>query len=102
MMERIVPGRWPTLKPPTLQELKATTVVSLALEEVVAKARSGPPKDDPEDFALDVWAGVVPISTVIGHPVRDRSEEHTSELQSLMRISNAVFCLIKKKHHEHN
>lgn len=71
MMERIVPGRWPTLKPPTVQELKATTVVSLALEEVVAKVRSGPPKDDPEDYALDVWAGVVPTSTVIGHPVRD-------------------------------
>src|SRR3546814_4669074 len=29
----------------------------------------------------------------------DRSEEHTSELQSLMRISSAVFCLTKKKHH---
>src|SRR5690606_27506579 len=49
MMERVVPGRWPTLKPPTPQELKATTVVSLKLEEVVAKTRSGPPKDDPED-----------------------------------------------------
>src|SRR3546814_13496228 len=52
MMERIVPGRWPTLKPPTVQELKATTVVSLALEEVVAKVRSGPPKDGPDDYAL--------------------------------------------------
>src|SRR3546814_4101527 len=32
----------------------------------------------------------------------DRSEEHTSELQSLMRISYAVFCLKKKKQHEHD
>jgi uncharacterized protein len=71
MMERIVPGRWPTLKPPTLQELKATTVVSLALEEVVAKVRSGPPKDEPEDYALDVWAGVVPTSIVLGRPASD-------------------------------
>src|SRR3546814_5679658 len=31
---------------------------------------------------------------------RDRSEEHTSELQSLMRISYAVFCLQKKNHHK--
>src|SRR3546814_1844704 len=31
-----------------------------------------------------------------------RSEEHTSELQSLMRISYAVFCLKKKKHHNRN
>jgi uncharacterized protein len=71
MMERIVPGRWPDLKPPTPQELKATTVVSLALEEVVAKVRSGPPKDEPEDYALDVWAGVVPTTTTIGSPESD-------------------------------
>ena len=71
MMERLVPGRWPTLKPPTVQELKATTVVSLALEEVVAKVRSGPPKDEPADYALDVWAGVVPTAIVIGRPESD-------------------------------
>lgn len=71
MMERLVPGRWPTLKPPSVQELKATTVVSLALEEVVAKVRSGPPKDEPEDYALDVWAGVVPTAIKFGAPVSD-------------------------------
>jgi nitroimidazol reductase NimA-like FMN-containing flavoprotein (pyridoxamine 5'-phosphate oxidase superfamily) len=71
MMERVVPGRWPSLKPPTPQELKGTTVVSLALEEVVAKVRSGPPKDEPEDYALDVWAGVVPTTLAIGAPESD-------------------------------
>lgn len=68
MMERIVPGRWPDLKPPTPQELKATTVVSLKLEEVAAKVRSGGANDDPEDLALNVWAGVVPTATAIGAP----------------------------------
>lgn len=71
MMERLVPGRWPDLKPPTPQELKGTTVVSLALEEVVAKVRSGPPKDEPEDYALDVWAGVVPTTIALGAPESD-------------------------------
>lgn len=71
MMERVVPGRWPSLKPPTPQELKATTVVSLALEEVVAKVRSGPPKDEPEDYALDVWAGVVPTRIALDTPESD-------------------------------
>ena len=66
MMERIVPGRWPGLKPPSKQELKATTVVSLKLEEVAAKVRQGPPVDEPEDYALDIWAGVVPLSTAVG------------------------------------
>ena len=69
MMERIVPGRWPDLKPPTAQELKATTVVSLKLEEVAAKLRDGGANDDPEDLDLDVWAGVVPTATVIGAPI---------------------------------
>ncbi len=69
MMERIVPGRWPELKPPTAQELKATTVVSLKLEEVAAKLRDGGANDDPEDLDLDVWAGVVPTETVIGAPL---------------------------------
>ena len=71
MMERIVPGRWPDLKPPTAQELKATTLVGLKLEEVAAKLRSGPPIDEPEDYALDVWAGVVPTTTAIGAPEDD-------------------------------
>lgn len=71
MMERIVPGRWTGLKPPTKQEIKATTVVSLKLEEVAAKIRSGPPIDEEEDYDLDVWAGVVPIETVIGKPQDD-------------------------------
>jgi len=71
MMERLVPGRWSGLKPPSVQELKATTVVSLQLEDVAAKVRSGPPLDEKEDYDLDVWAGVVPIETVIGKPVDD-------------------------------
>jgi len=71
MMERLVPGRWSGLKPPTKQELKATTVVSLKLEEIAAKIRSGPPIDEEEDYDLDVWAGVVPIETVIGAPQDD-------------------------------
>jgi uncharacterized protein len=71
MMERLVPGRWPELKPPSVQELKATTVVALTLEEVAAKVRSGPPIDEEEDYDLDVWAGVVPVETVIGRPEDD-------------------------------
>ncbi|WP_422369387.1 pyridoxamine 5'-phosphate oxidase family protein [Pelagibius sp.] len=71
MLERIVPGRWPELRAPTAQEVKATTVVSLKLEEVVAKVRSGGPIDDDEDMDLDVWAGVVPTPTTIGAALDD-------------------------------
>src|SRR3546814_2533381 len=45
---------------------------------------------------LDEINASLPTDVVV-QPVLDRSEEHTSELQSLMRISYAVFCLKKKK-----
>jgi len=69
--ERITPGRWAEQRPVTKQELKATTVLTMRLEEVAAKIRTGPPGDDEEDYALDVWAGVVPVHSVIGAPQDD-------------------------------
>lgn len=61
----IVPGRWDELRPVTDQELKATTVLAVPIDEASAKVRTGPPKDD-DDAAWPVWAGVVPLTTVPG------------------------------------
>jgi len=73
----MVPGRWEDVRPPTDQELKATSVLYLLLDEVSAKVRIGPPVDDEEDYALDVWAGVVPLSLQAGKPVPDeRLSDH--------------------------
>ena len=69
--EHVVPGRWNDVRPPNEQELKATSVLSVPLEEVSAKVRTGPPVDDEEDYALDVWAGVVPLRLAAGEPVND-------------------------------
>jgi nitroimidazol reductase NimA-like FMN-containing flavoprotein (pyridoxamine 5'-phosphate oxidase superfamily) len=52
----IVEGRWELIRQPTEQELKATTVLALELNEVSAKVRTGPPIDDDEDYGLPVWA----------------------------------------------
>lgn len=65
-VERIAPGRSDEVRAPTSRELRVTSVMSLKLDEVVLKVRSGPPKDDAEDMALPVWAGVLPVSTRIG------------------------------------
>jgi hypothetical protein len=69
--ERLVPGRWEEVRPPTAKELKAIQVLSLPLDEASAKLRTGPPVDDEEDYALDAWAGVIPLQTVTGAPVPD-------------------------------
>ena len=46
-------------------------MLTLPIEEGSAKVRSGPPIDDEPDYALDVWAGVVPLSLTRGEPVPD-------------------------------
>lgn len=69
--ERLVPGRWDEVRPPTAQELKGTRVLAFDLAEASAKIRSGPPVDDDEDYELDVWAGVVPLALTAGPLVPD-------------------------------
>jgi nitroimidazol reductase NimA-like FMN-containing flavoprotein (pyridoxamine 5'-phosphate oxidase superfamily) len=69
--ERLIPGRWDEVRGPTAKELKAIQVLALPLEEASAKLRVGPPKDDEDDYALDTWAGVIPLSTVAGDPIPD-------------------------------
>ena len=70
-MEKIAPGRWPELRPATDQEIKSTSVLAVDLKEVSAKVRSGPPIDDEPDYALPVWAGVLPTTLTLGTPVPD-------------------------------
>ncbi|MBO0721711.1 MAG: pyridoxamine 5'-phosphate oxidase family protein [Blastocatellia bacterium] len=70
-MEHVIPGRWAEVRLPTEQELKATTVLALPLVEVSAKVRTGPPKDDEEDLAFPVWAGVLPLQTTVQAPLND-------------------------------
>ena len=69
--EHIVPNRWDEIRPPNEKELKATLVLSLPLQEVSAKIRTGNPIDDEEDYALDVWAGVVPLHLAASKPIND-------------------------------
>jgi hypothetical protein len=69
--ERLVPGRWDEVRPPNPKELKGTRILSMRLDECSAKVRTGPPVDDDEDYALPVWAGVVPLATLAGEPVAD-------------------------------
>lgn len=71
LTEHIVPGRWAEVRPPNAQELKGTTVLALPLVEVSAKIRTGPPKDDEEDMAIPVWAGVLPMHITTSAPIND-------------------------------
>jgi nitroimidazol reductase NimA-like FMN-containing flavoprotein (pyridoxamine 5'-phosphate oxidase superfamily) len=67
----IVPGRWAEVRGPNRQELKGTRVLAMTLDEASAKVRTGPPVDDEEDYALDVWAGVIPMALTAAAPLAD-------------------------------
>lgn len=71
LSEHFVRGRWADVREPSEQELKLTTVLRLPLVEASAKIRTGPPLDDEDDYALPIWAGVVPLKLVAGEPIAD-------------------------------
>jgi uncharacterized protein len=83
--ERIAPGRWADARPPTPQELKATSILALPPDEASAKVRTGPPVDGDADHALDVWAGVVPMRLVRGEPVPDPALRFGIEVPRYLR-----------------
>lgn len=68
VVDALIPGRTADVRPPTEKELRQTAVFELPLDEMSAKVRTGPPQDDDEDLGTGVWAGVVPISLVMGSP----------------------------------
>jgi hypothetical protein len=70
-VDRVMPGRNATIRPIDPQEAKGTSVLFMDIEEASAKIRVGPPKDDEPDYALDCWAGVIPITQVVGSAVPD-------------------------------
>lgn len=70
-IDRLYPHRRATLRANEAQEMKATTLIGMEIEEASVKVRSGGPKDDDADYTIDCWAGVIPIQQVIGVPEAD-------------------------------
>ncbi len=85
LMEHLAPGRWDQVRPPSEKEMKATRVLALPLIEASAKVRAGPPIDDEPDYALPVWAGVLPLSQVAGRPEPDRRLDPAIGLPDYLR-----------------
>ena len=71
LSEHMIPGRWKNVRGPSEAELQQTTVLSLPIDEASAKIRTGPPLDDEEDYAMNVWAGVMPLRLVTEDPISD-------------------------------
>ena len=83
--EHVMKGRWDDVRKPTEQELKATSVLALPLEEVSAKVRTGGPNDDAPDYDLPVWAGVLPLATVPKQPVADPNRKNDPAIPEYLK-----------------
>jgi hypothetical protein len=71
LVEHVVRGRSQEIRPPNERELRQTLVLALPPDEASAKIRTGGPVDDEEDYALPVWAGVVPLKLTPGEAIAD-------------------------------
>src|SRR6516162_4598695 len=83
--EHVMKGRWDDIRWPNEQEMKATTVLALPLEEVSAKVRTGGPIDDEADYTLPVWAGVLPLETVAKAPEPDAQRKNDPALPEYLK-----------------
>ena len=78
--EHLIPGRWREARLPNRKELNATSVVSINIDEASAKVRVGPPVDEDEDYALPVWAGILPLQEMPLTPIRDELQSENIPL----------------------
>jgi nitroimidazol reductase NimA-like FMN-containing flavoprotein (pyridoxamine 5'-phosphate oxidase superfamily) len=69
--DHLLPGRWAESRPMTEKELRATAVLRVEIDATSMKSRSGAPIDDEEDYALPIWAGVIPLRQEAGRPEAD-------------------------------
>ncbi len=76
--EHTMPGRWDELREPLQREVKMTGVIALQIKSASAKVASGMPEDEDEDYAIPIWAGVLPI------------ESRLTELQTDDRVLEGV------------
>lgn len=70
-MDQMIQGRWDDIRPMHQKELDRTLVVEMTIETAAAKIRDVGVQDEPEDYDLNVWAGIVPLKQVAEYPVSD-------------------------------
>ena len=89
--DHICPGRWDEVREPNEKELRATLVVAVEIESAAAKVRTGPPIDDAEDYALPVWAGVLPMQLDMLPPEDDPALAEGIEASDAIHIGRAQY-----------
>jgi nitroimidazol reductase NimA-like FMN-containing flavoprotein (pyridoxamine 5'-phosphate oxidase superfamily) len=89
--DKLIPGRWADTRQPNPIEMKATAVIAIEMEEASAKIRAAGVIDDEEDYSLDYWAGIVPITPHFGQPLADE------RLPDTIPVPDYVTALVMKR-----
>ncbi len=79
-MEHMMKGRWDGVRPMTEKEIDRTLVVEMVIETASAKIRDTGVADEPEDYKLDVWAGLMPIKQIAEYPIADKGKPQEMEI----------------------
>ncbi len=74
IVNQMMPNHWDSLRPMYQKELDRTLVVEFTIETASAKVRDTGVADEPEDYALPIWAGIVPIKQVAEYPISDKGK----------------------------
>ncbi|PIB35135.1 flavin-nucleotide-binding protein [Reichenbachiella sp. 5M10] len=85
--ENFLPGRWDEVRQPNAKELEVTAVLEITIDTASAKIRSGAPVDDKEDYALDIWAGELPMKSCYGQPVADEQLREDIDTSPSVRLA---------------
>lgn len=89
--DHLIPFRWEEARQPSPKELKATKVIQIPIDEASAKVRTGGPADDKSDYALPIWAGVIPLVHQLDQPIPDPLMENS------LPVPRSVNSIIKNK-----
>ena len=81
-MEHMMKGRWDGIRPMHPEELERTLVVKFTIETASAKIRDVGVADEPEDYNLPIWAGLVPLHQVASYPISDEKMTEGIEIPS--------------------
>ena len=83
--DHLMPGRWDELRDSLEKEIKMTGVIALPIDRASAKVSTGMPDDEDEDYAIPVWAGVIPVTTTLGNAIDDERLLEGVEASALVR-----------------
>ncbi len=89
ILENVIKGRWDEVREPTKNELKATKVIAISMDEVTGKRRDEGVVDKKSDMDTDVWAGIIPINKEYGKPILD------TQLKDSISLPNSIKNLYK-------